>query len=1087
LKGADGVVSSAKSSGLKHFAELTTLSAPLRWLRDFLFMAQPPLLCKEGKAAAVVITFIFLGSLAAQSTTSTILGTINDASGAAVPGVTITVTNTATDIAQTTLSDERGRYRVPGLNVGQYDVKAELAGFQTVIHKGIQVTVGRDVVVDFALQVGQLTEAITVTQEAPQVDTTTAQLSNLVDEVQMRALPLNGRNVEQLLLLAPGVSIYQSIVAGTFYGTAPAYTVSGSRPNGQAQILDGTNIQDYFNRGSGAGVVGTSMGVDAIAEFQVLTNTYSAQYGGNGSVMNAVTKSGTNNFHGTAYEFLRDSSMDAKNFFDRPTDPIPPFHRDQFGGTIGGPIKRDRMFFFANYEGLKQHLGETRIITVPDADARRGFLPTGPGGSLVNVGVDPRVAPYLKFWPAADRPVGGGQGLVTLNPTQRAHENYVLGRFDWAISSRDSLFVRHVSDVADLFEPTGGPIPDLWPTDNSNNNQFFTIEEKRSFSNTLLNQARFAVSRPWQRSRSDVITHPELQWFPNEGLPDGGLSIAGGITGLGSAAPGPWQFSQTRFNVGDDLYWTKGAHSLKFGAATTKVNSNVYSPIPGHGSFSFNSLTLFLQGVPLQYSGSVPGQRDASRRFQEWLYDFYVQDDWRLSSNVTVNVGMRYSPTNNGTEKDGKMHRIIDPPYSTGFQSVSNIYDHNPSLNNFDPRFGIVWDPTKNHKMSIRAGFGIFHAIIGPRDYAATYYQSPPFVTATQLNPTFPKPFSSIDPALPTQTFAVDMKNGLHNPYLEQWNVSIQRELAKSTAVTIAYVGSHSVHQVQQVNLNPPTPIVTPSGLQFATLQTVNGRLTVVDDPRLNPAYDNLSSARFMGWARYNALQMGINRRFSSNWSGQFSYTYSKCIDVGSGSYLVDGGTSISNPFNPNDDKGRCTYDLHHNFSVNGLYTVPLHGNQFVEGWQLSGVFLAHSGNPFNLGSGIAANTYRGSSPRPNYVAGCDPLAHSTADHWFDASCFTLPAVGFNGNFGRNALTGPRLTDVDLALLKSVKFAEDKTVQVRAEVFNVANHPNFGLPGGAVFSQGAVAGTGTVNPTYGRITSTRTTSRQVQLGFKFIF
>jgi len=434
--------------------------------------------------------------LAAQATTATISGTVTDSSGAAVPGATVTVKNTGTDISQTTVSDERGRYRLPSLNVGQYEVKAELQGFQTSIRKGIEVTVGREVVVDFALAPGQVTEEVTVTQEISQVETTTAQLSNLVDEIQMRELPLNGRNVEQLLLLASGVSIYQSILAGAFYGTAPTYSVSGSRPNGQAQLLDGTNIQDYFNRGSGAGVVGTSMGVDAIAEFRVLTNTYSAQYGGNGSVMNAVTKSGTNNFHGTGYEFFRDSSMDAKNFFDRPKDPIPPFRRNQFGGTIGGPIKRDRMFFFGNYEGLRQSLGETRIITVPDADARRGFLSTGPGGSLVDVGVDPRVAPYFKFWPMPDSIVGGGQGLVTMNPTQTAHENYFLSRFDWALSTRDSLFVRHVSDMAELFEPTGGPIPNLWPTLNSNNNQFFTVEEKRTLSNTSLNFVHFAVSHP---------------------------------------------------------------------------------------------------------------------------------------------------------------------------------------------------------------------------------------------------------------------------------------------------------------------------------------------------------------------------------------------------------------------------------------------------------------------------------------------------------------------------------------------------------------------------------------------------------------
>jgi carboxypeptidase family protein len=1024
---------------------------------------------------------------AAQATTATILGTVIDASGATIPGATITVTNTTTAIAQTAISDSRGRYVVPTLAVGTYSVKAELQGFQTVIQQGVELTVGSERVLDFTLQVGQVSEAVTVQASAPQVETTTTQLSNLVDESQMRALPLNGRNVEQLVLLAPGVSIYQSIVAGAFYGSAPTYSVSGSRPNGQAQILDGTNIQDYFNRGSGAGVIGTSMGVDAIAEFQMLTNTYSAQYGGNGSVMNAVTKSGSNSFHGTGYEFMRDSKMDAKNYFDRPTDPIPPFRRDQFGATVGGPLKRDRMFFFANYEGLTQSLGLTRVLTVPDANARIGLLPIGPGGALVNVGVDPRVAPYMRFWPSPDRLVGGGQGVVTLNPTQTAHENYVTGRVDLSMSKNDSLFVRYVSDIASQNDPAAGPIPELWPAVNSNNNQFATVEEKHIFSGGALNLLRVDFSRPWQRSQTDVAIHPEFQFFPNEGLPDGSIAVGGGITGFGSAAPGPWQFSQARTGVADDVYWTKGAHNLKFGGSITRVASDVFSPIPGQGGFTFNSFQLFLQAVPLQYSGTLPGQRDATRGFREIYYVGYIQDDWRLSPSVTLNVGLRYAPTNNGTEVDNKLHRIIDPPFSMGFEPVSNIYDHNPSLRNWDPRLGVAWDATADHRTAVRGGFGVFHGIIGPRDFAATYYNSPPFVTGVELNPIFLKPFTSVNPALPTQTFAMDMKNGLATPYVMQWNVNVQRELAHNTIATAAYVGSHSENQVQQIQLNPPVPIQTPTGPQFATLQTVSGRLQVVDNVRVNPAYDNLSSSRTIGWANYHALQLGVNRRFGNDWSAQFSYTYSKCRDINSGSFLVDGGTTLSNPFDPNADEGPCSYDIRHNLTVNSLYTLPFHGNQVVEGWQLSTVVSAHSGNPYNITTGIATQTFRGSAARPNLVPGCNPEANQTVDHWFDASCFTLPAVGFLGNFGRNVLTGPDLVNVDASLLKSVRFNRGTDLQFRLEVFNLFNRPNFGLPSGAVFSAGAVAGTGVVNPTYGRIISTRTTSRQIQLGLKLSF
>ena len=1026
----------------------------------------------------------------AQAGTAAILGTVTDPSGAGIPEAVVRATNVATATTQLAVTDSQGRFRLPNLAVGQYEVQSEKAGFQTVIHKDIPLTVGSERVVDFALAVGDFAETITVQQAIPLIDTITAQLANLVDQTQISELPLNGRNIEQLILLAPGVQIYQNIVAGAFYGAAPAYSVSGSRPNGQAQILDGTNIQDYFNRGSGAGVLGTSMGVEAIAEFQLLTNTYSAQYGGNGSVMNAVTKSGTNALHGSAYEFLRHSRMDAKNFFDRPGDPIPPFERHQFGATLGGPITRDRMFFFANYEGLRQTLGLTRVITVPDEDARRGFLPTGPGGSLVNVGVDPRVAPYFKFWPLPDRVIGGGLGNVTMNPTQEGDENYFLGRFDWTFGGGASLFVRYISDKAELFDPAAGPMPDLHPAINSNHNQFATVEERHPLSNSALNLVRFSLSRPQQQSRTDISINPELQWFPGEGLPDGGLTIGGGVTGFGSAAPGPWELMQSRYTLADDLFLTRGAHNLKFGGGATAVHSNVFSPIPGHGSFSFNSLTLFLQGVPAQYSGTVPGGRDASRRFREWHFDVYAQDDWRVSRKVTLNLGLRYSPTNNGTEADGKMHRIIDPPFGPGFEPVEHIYEQNPSLKNLDPRLGVAWTPFDDQRTSIRGGFGVFHAVIGPRDYAATYYNSPPFRTAVQQNPVFSLPFafSAIAPALPTQTFAMDMKNDLATPYVMQWNVNVQRELARSMVVTAAYVGSRSENQVQQIQLNPPIPTQLPDGrLQFATLQTVGGRLQVVDNPRVNPAFDNLSSSRTIGWARYHGLQLGLNRRFAGNWSAQVSYTYSHCTDIGSGSFLVDGGTTASNPFDPDADEGRCTYDIRHNMTVNGLYTLPFSGNPLVEGWQISGIVGAHSGNPFNLSTGIGTHTFRGAAARPDILPGCDPLRESTVNRWYDPTCFALPPVGVLGNLGRNVLNGPKYLNVDVALHKNVEISSGRAIQLRAEVFNVLNRANFGAPNGAVFSQAAIAGTGIINPNAGRITTTRTTSRQVQLGVKVIF
>jgi hypothetical protein len=287
--------------------------------------------------------------------------------------------------------------------------------------------------------------------------------------------------------------------------------------------------------------------------------------------------------------------------------------------------------------------------------------------------------------------------------------------------------------------------------------------------------------------------------------------------------------------------------------------------------------------------------------------------------------------------------------------------------------------------------------------------------------------------------------------------------------------------------LNPPVPVDTPDGPQFASLQTVGGRPQVIDNPRVNPAYDNLSSSRTIAWGRYHSLQLGVNRRFASGWSAQTSYTYSHSTDIGSGSFLVDGGTTLSNPFDAYSDIGPCSYDIRHNLTVNGLYTLPFQGNRLTEGWQVSGIVTAHSGNPYNLTTGIATQTFRGSAARPNLVPGCDVDAGQSIAHWFNPACFELPGVGLLGNLPRNYLTGPGLLNVDASVLKSTKIARDYTIQFRAEVFNLFNRANFGLPAGAVFAAGPVAGTGVVSPTAGRITSTRTTSRQVQIGLKLIF
>lgn len=1099
---------------------------------------------KKNVRAAVMCFGVFaMGVIgvrqAAAQSTAAILGTVVDASGAAMAEATIQVKNLGTGIMQVTTSDAQGRYRVPDLIIGEYEIQATKPGFQTSVRTGVRLTVGSDPVVDFSLPVGQAQQTITVEGAISQVETQSTAVSTLVESKQINDLPLNGRNFTQLMTLAPGVTQIPLGAPGagsTFYGNGQKYSIAGSRPSGQAYLLDDQDMTNFWNNGPGAGGLGTALGVEAVAEFQTLTNTYSAQFGGNGAVINASTKSGTNGFHGSAFEFLRNDKLEARNFFDGASPPA--FRQNQFGGSIGGPIKKNKLFFFVNYEGLRNYRAVSSQVTVPDQCAHKFLTSTvtpgvcgGPITQNANPAVAQAIANTMALWPntafnellAGGAPSGTGNAFV-IDPAI-GNENYVVARVDYTLSDHSSILFRYVLDRAERDFTTGIP---YWPETDTTRDHFVNIEERHILTPKLVNLVHAGFTRTFEAasvSGSPTVagsavspgtiasagTHP-LQFFgTSAGREDGTIGSFSGVTAIGASTTLPFYLVPNKFSVGDDVIWTSGAHTIQAGGTITRLRENTWAPFVVGTTWSFSSLGTFEAGNPASVQGQVSDQQnplaDAYRDYRYIVYTPYVQDQWKATRKLTVNVGLRYSPTSLINETRHQQFQLLNPPYGV-WTPESTSSQTNPSLRNWDPRVGLAYDPFSDHKTSIRASFGMFHNVIYSRDL--NNWLAPPFITATQTSAQNLQylgtcsasctPFSvPITPGVIPTNGSLSLTNSnywyvTNTPYQEQWNLTIQREVAPNTVATVGYIGSHNVHMFTQLDFNTPTPCLSAtSGCYFAGVPTFASAAGVAN-ARLNPQFNSLVLANTIASSHYEALQSSLTRRFSNGWQAQVSYTYSKSIDNSSGTYGLDGGglgNSGTNPTNLSADTGVSNFSRKNNFRVSGIYVVPTHFNGvsgvLVNGWQITGIYSFLSGAPFSPLS-AANRVFSGTgSPtgRPNVIAGCDLYTgFKTLAQWFNPGCFALQPVGTYGNAGRDTIIGPNLWDVDSSLVKDFrvsKISERFVVQFRAEAFNLFNHPSFQNPANTVF-----AGTA-VNGSAGRITATNSNPRQIQLALKIAF
>lgn len=1028
---------------------------------------------------------------------ATLEGTVTDPSGAIIIGVRLTVTANFTGVSRAVTSNSAGFYSATDLAPGTYTIDASSSGFSRREIDNVLLSVGSIHRVDVHLQVATVANSVIVSDVSNSLETVSSSVKGVVNGLTTRNLPLNGRDFTTLATLQSGVSAVDTQFGASATSTTrlsrgfgSQLSIGGNRPQQISYLLDGINENDYAN-GSPGSVSGAILGVDAVEEFSVIQSNAAAQYGRtSGGVINSITRSGTNQFHGSVYDYLRNSVFDARNYFDPAT--IPPFRRNQFGASASGPIFRNRTFFFANYEGFRQSLGSAEEDIVPSPAARKGELVAG------TVTIDPKVLPYLALYHMPNGEVTGDTGIYSFVTQEPTNEDFSTVHLDHSFSSKDTLHGTVLYDTSSISsaDPSNAVLDQA-----ISRRAVAAIEEIHIFSPQLTNAVRIGYSRsvasgPRQQGvLNSAANDSSLGYFPSA---NAGSLLVSGLTKFngGVGAVGTYTYHYNSYQLYDDVSLIRGKHSLTFGGSVERLQDNEEAGLLPFGSWSFGSIAKFLTNAPTYFQSGLPTLPVEPVDLRTTIAAGYLQDSWRLRPNFTVNLGLRYEMNTDFTEVRNRLG-VLKTPTSSDVTPVKSYFSNNPTLKNFEPRFGFAWDPYRQGKTVVHGAFGVYDVL------------PLPFILGLQAVSSSPIYDEAENTSVAKGSFPLDGFTGFTPPvraiytppnpgrnYVMQYTLNVQQQVAHNTIATLGYIGSHGVRQPFTANdINFVQPVIdSPLGYVWPVKGTA---------PKLNPAIGTESGTYFEGSSIFHSLQATL-KYDSTRTHGMLAYTWGRSIDDSSSALSgASFGNSISNPpyFDLRLNRGPSDFDIRQAISAYAMMALPgLPGHYGplatpLRGWSLENIFSIRGGVPFTpiVGGDPLATLSSAAFDFPDRVrkSGC---IHPQNIHYLDTSCFAFPAKyeyapglfgGRLGNDGRNSVIGPGAFFWTAGLMNEQKVSERLSIKLEAQAFNVTNRPNFEDPAKAATQIFNASGSLLANA--GRLTSTSTTSRQLQFALNLEF